>query len=149
MTPFKRILVPIDFSEHSSAAVRAATDLARRFEAELVLAHVYEPIAYALPEGYVLFTPTQLANLLTELQRLLANAKKDAEAAGVPRVETKQLQGAVAPEIINFAREGKFDLIVMGTHGRTGLKHAFLGSVAEKVLRQAPCPVLTLRATEP
>jgi nucleotide-binding universal stress UspA family protein len=148
MRPFKKILVPVDFSPHSDEAIRTVADLARRYEASVTLAHVYEVVAYALPEGYVLQTATQLADMLTEFSKLLAAAKAKAEAAGAPRVETIQLQGSPAWQIVDFATSKGFDLIVMGTHGRTGLKHALIGSVAERVVRLAPCPVLTVRAPE-
>lgn len=148
MKPFKQILVPVDFSPHSDEAIQMAAELSRRFDASVTLAHVYEVVAYALPEGYVIQTATQLADLLTEFSKLLASAKQKAEAAGALRVATTQLQGAAAWQIADFAKEKGFDLIVMGTHGRTGLKHALLGSVAERVLRMAHCPVLTVKAPE-
>ena len=70
------------------------------------------------------------------------------ENLGVTRVDRRLLQGAAAVEIVELARSADFDLIVMGTHGRTGLKHVLMGSVAERVLRTAPCPVLTVKASE-
>lgn len=146
MQHFKRILVPVDFSTHSEAAVRLAADLARRYEGTLDLVHVFEPIAYPLPDGYVLFTPLQLNELVAQLEQQLTRMKAMALAAGAPQVETHVRQGACAADICDFAREGAFDLIVMGTHGRTGLNHLLLGSVAERVLRMAPCPVLTIKA---
>lgn len=148
MQPFKRILVPVDFSPHADEAIATAADLSKRYDASVTLVHVYETVAYTLPEGYVLYTPQQLADIMTEFQKLLASARKKAEAAGALRVETTQLQGPVANEITGFARDKGFDLIVMGTHGRSGLKHALLGSVAERVLRKASCPVLAVRVPE-
>jgi nucleotide-binding universal stress UspA family protein len=79
------------------------------------------------------------------LARQLEEAKGEAQRAGATAVDTKLLQGAVAPEIVDYAKQGDYDLIVIGTHGHTGLKHALLGSVAERVVRLAPCPVLSLR----
>ena len=148
MTPFKKILVPVDLSANTTEVLRYAADLSRRCEAPLTLVHVYQPVAYPLPEGFVLYSAEQLANMLTEFQHLLAKAKTDAETAGATNVETRMLQGAAFAEIIQCATEGHFDLIVMGTHGRKGLRHALLGSVAEKVVRMAQCPVLTVRSTE-
>jgi nucleotide-binding universal stress UspA family protein len=148
MKPFKRILVPVDFSPHADEAIRTAADVSRRYDASVTIVHVYETVAYTLPEGYVLYTPAQMADILSEFQKLLASSKQKAEAAGALRVETTQLQGAVANEVVDFARQQGFDLIVMGTHGRSGLKHALLGSVAERVLRKADCPVLTVRVPE-
>jgi nucleotide-binding universal stress UspA family protein len=148
MTTFAKILVPIDFSSHSSEAIRYAADLARRYQGTLTLVHAYQPVAYALPEGFVLYTPAQFANMLTEFEKLLAAAKLEAEQAGASRVETRSLQGDIASEIVDLAKKDGHDLIVMGTHGRTGASHVLLGSIAEKVVRRAPCPVLTVRAIE-
>jgi nucleotide-binding universal stress UspA family protein len=146
MKPFKRILVPVDFSPHSSEAIEAAADLARRYDGVLTLLNVWEGGVYYFPEGYVLYSPEQLRKVMTELGKHLEVSRREAEAAGAVHVETKQREGVAASEIVDFAREGDFDLIVMGTHGRTGVKHALMGSVAERVVRKAPCPVLTLRA---
>lgn len=146
MKPFKKILVPTDFSPHSLEAVRTGVDLARRYEGSLTLVHVYDPVAYALPEGYVLFTPPQFEKLIAALEQQLEGSKQVAREAGAAEVETRLLQGFPAGEIVDFAASAGIDLIVMGTHGRTGAKHLFLGSVAERVVRTAPCPVLTLKA---
>jgi nucleotide-binding universal stress UspA family protein len=145
MNPFSKILVPVDFSPHSSEGVRLASNIARRYEAALVLVHVYQPVAYPFPEGFVLYTPNQMANMLSELRKLLEGAEQEAQSAGAPSVSSKLLQGVVASEIVSTAQDERFDLIVMGTHGRTGIQHALMGSVAEKVVRRAPCPVLTVR----
>lgn len=149
MKPFKNILVPVDFSSHSDEAVRAAADLSRRFEGTLTLVYVFQPMSYPLPEGYALFTPTQITELTQNFERLLDASKAMAEDAGAVTVRTRLLQGLVTTELLEFANRQRADLIVMGTHGRTGLAHALLGSVAERVLRKAPCPVLTVRAADP
>lgn len=146
MKPFKKILAPIDFSPPSELAIQAAADLAKRYDATLAIVHVYEPVVYSLPEGYMLLTEPQLEQLLGALREHLEAAKQGATATGAPRVETHLLQGFAAGEICAFAERGDFDLIVMGTHGRKGLSHVVLGSVAERVVRSAPCPVLTIRA---
>lgn len=145
MAAIKRILVPTDFSKTSQAAEEQAAELASTLGAELTLLHVYEPIAWPLPEGYVLYSPEQLTELLTEADRLLAQAKARLEARGVKQVSVKRLQGIIAPEIVDEAERGKHDLVVIGTHGRTGIAHAVMGSIAEKVLRTARCPVLSVR----
>lgn len=149
MIPFRKILVPTDFSKHSSAAMDAAADLSRRYEAAVTLAYVFEPVTYALPEGHVMQSPPQLDEMRSAFEERLAQAKIEAETAGALRVQSKLLTGPVANEISDFAEKGEFDLIVMGTHGRTGLRHLVLGSVAEKVVRTAPCAVLTVRVREP
>jgi universal stress protein A len=149
MKPFAKILVPVDFSAHSEQAVRVAAELARRYDAALNIIHVYEPIAYALPEGYVLMSNEQLKELWSRLEKDLDAEKKLAVEGGAPRVETHLLQGLAVDEICGVAKKQSFDLIVMGTQGRRGLSHLLVGSVAERVLRLAPCPVLTLKAPKP
>jgi nucleotide-binding universal stress UspA family protein len=146
MKPFKKILVPVDFSAHSAEAVRYAADLSRRCEASVELLHVFQTMAYALPEGYVVPSGSQLQAILNEFESQLAADKRAAEEAGALNVATKLLQGGVATEILRCAKEHECDLLVMGTHGRTGMKHVLLGSVAEYLVRVAPCPVLTVRA---
>ena len=146
MNVFRKILVPLDFSEHSDLALQTAVGLARSHEGSLTLVYVYEQLALAVPEGYMLFSEAQLERMFEEFRRSLNKQQQVAEAAGVRRVEVQLLHGSAPGEICSFAAQGAFDSIVMGTHGRRGLSHAFLGSVAERVVRMAPCPVLTVRA---
>lgn len=153
MKPFQKILVPVDFSEHSERALRTAVMLARSHGASLTIVHVYEPLAFAVPQGYELIGEAQLQRLFEEFQRGLVQQKELAlaEAGAAPGaeklpVETQLLHGFAATEICYLAEHASFDLIVMGTHGRRGLRHALLGSVAERVVRMAPCAVLTVRA---
>jgi nucleotide-binding universal stress UspA family protein len=148
MTTFQKILVPVDFSIHSAEAIEVAADLAQRYTGTLTLVHVHDPVPYVLPDDYELHTPEQRVRLINELEKGLAAAKRGAQAAGAAKVDTRLLQGWPAPAIVEFAQTGKFDSIVMGTHGRTGIKHALMGSVAEKVVRSATCPVLTVRSRD-
>lgn len=142
-----RILVPVDFSAHAQHALRYAIALASRFDASLHLLHVVEdPVTTGAlsPEGVM----TDLTELRRELiahadERLLV-LRGQAERAQVPVVTSARL-GLTATTILEYARALDIDLIVMGTHGRTGMAHLILGSVAERVVRQAPCPVLTVR----
>jgi nucleotide-binding universal stress UspA family protein len=145
---FEKILVPVDFSSHSSFAVRQGADLARRASAALVLLHVLDPLPYALPAYGEVFSPEQRAQLAVEIQKSLAALRLRAQTAGAALVESAVREGYPPEEIVRFAKAGGFDLIVMGTHGRRGLAHAVLGSVVERVLRSAPCPVLTVRAPQ-
>ena len=145
---FKHILVPVDFSANASEALAMAAELSRRFDARISLLHVFQPVSYAMPEGYMLYTPKQLAELLTAFEAQLASAKAEAERAGAVTVRTDQVQGVPAVEITEYAEKERCDLIVMGTHGRTGLQRALLGSVTEQVLRHAACPVLTVRMSD-
>lgn len=144
MKPIHKILVPTDFSEHSVYALSYAVDLAQRYEASVTLAHVYPVVNYAAAEGFALYTPEQLAELLGKLGQQLTAAEQRARALGLERMDSTLLQGDAYKEVL--AMSAAYDLIVMGTHGRTGFKHALMGSVAEKLVRTAPCPVLTVRA---
>ena len=144
--PVRKILVPTDFSHHAQEAIRWAVDLAQRYDAtSLTLVHVNQPIPWPTgPEGMLFMSDDLLTRLRAELAATLEKARGDVAVSGGP-VETALLDGVAATEIVELARRGGFDLVVMGTHGRTGIKHALLGSVAEKVVRRAPCPVLTVR----
>ena len=143
MKPIHKILVPTDFSSHSAHALTYAADLAQRYEAVVTLAHVYPVVNYAAAEGFALYTPEQLVELLSKLGEQLKAAENQARALGLARIDSSLLQGDAYKEILSMA--ASYDLIVMGTHGRTGFKHALMGSVAEKLVRTAPCPVLTVR----
>lgn len=142
---FSKVLVPIDFSAHSTEAIRVAADLARRFEARVTLLHVYEPLVYGLPDGFVLTPANKIDELLGAIDAQLDSARQQAIDAGAAEVDAKRLEGAAAAQIVEFAARGAFDLIVMGTHGRTGISHFLMGSTAERVVRLAPCPVLTVK----
>ena len=145
MSGYKKILVPVDFSIHSAEATRVGADLAKRFDAGLTLVYVYDPLAYALPDGFAMMPQTEIDRLLDAFRAQLAASQRVALDAGAPRVDTKLLQGFVGGQIVEFASRGEFDLIVMGTHGRTGLQHLVMGSTAERVVRLARCPVLTVK----
>jgi nucleotide-binding universal stress UspA family protein len=142
---WKRICCPIDFSDASRAAMEVASDLARRMGAELWLLHAYPVPGYTFPDGSVVASPKMLQDLADGAQRHLDEWRRSAEELGVPRVETAKEAGEPAAEIVAFARERGVDLLVLGTHGRTGLEHALMGSIAERVVRKAHCPVLTVR----
>jgi nucleotide-binding universal stress UspA family protein len=146
MKAFRKLLVPVDFSVHSAEAIRVAVELAKRFEGSLKLVHVYDPLVYSLPDGFVFLPQYQIDQLFEALDAQLASSKKLALDAGAPRVETELLKGFVAGEIVDHATRGEFDLIVMGTHGRTGMKHLVIGSIAERVVRLSTCPVLTVKS---
>lgn len=145
MTPIKTILVPVDFSPQSAAAVDFAIDLAPRYGASIELLYVYELLGNALPEHYALISPDQEAQVIGRFRQQLDSERERAEAAGVGSLEATLLMGSAREQIVSHAIDKKHDLIVMGTHGRTGLSHLLLGSVAESVLRRSPCPVATVR----
>lgn len=142
---WKRICCPIDFSDASRAAMEVAADLARRMGAELWLLHAYPVPGYTFPDGSVVASPKMLQDLAEAAQRHLDEWRQSAERLGAPRVETAKEAGEPASEIVAFARARGMDLLVLGTHGRTGLEHALMGSIAERVVRRAHCPVLTVR----
>jgi nucleotide-binding universal stress UspA family protein len=147
MITIRRILVPTDFSDCALPAVRYAAELANKFGSELILLHVVPDAVLALPDA-VMPTPTPLADLnaLTDagkqgLANLIAAEKLQERR---PRSEVRI--GSPAQEITAAATDLHADLVCIGTHGRGGLARVLLGSVAEHVLRQAPCPVLTVRS---
>jgi nucleotide-binding universal stress UspA family protein len=150
MINLKHILVPTDFSEGSDAAVGYARALAGTFGASIDLLHVAENVftrAFA-GEGYVAGLPELQAEIERAAREQLAELLIDDD---VPKLDAKSVvitSNATANEIVNYARTNGIDLIVMGTHGRSGISHFLLGSVAERVVRTAPCPVLTLRHPE-
>jgi len=141
MITLERILVPTDFSECAERARSYACELARRFGAELHLLHVVPPVS--LP-GYVGPVPDELLQPEEGARQELEKWNDPAfeHAKGVVRSVTT---GTPFVEIVRHARDQAVDLIVIGTHGRSGLTHMLLGSVTEKVVRKAPCPVLTVR----
>jgi nucleotide-binding universal stress UspA family protein len=136
---FQTILHPTDFSEPAGAAFRLACSLAREHGARLVVAHVLAPVI-SIPElEGMLLAPEEYRD---DLAARLRQVKPEDPAVCV---EHRLLEGDPARETVRLALELKCDLIVLGTHGRTGLARLVLGSVAEHVLRLAPCPVLTVR----
>jgi len=141
-----KILVPTDFSEFSQDAAQYAIELAKRFDAEVTLLYVLQDAVALFPEPGVAFPAP--GNYLQELQessqQSLERLKSQYTEEGV-NVNTELRNGPPFVEILRCAREGNYDMIVIGTHGRSGLAHVLLGSVAEKVVRKAECPVLTVR----
>ena len=148
MAPFKKILVPVDFSKYSQKALEVACELARTYDLPVTLFHAYVIPTYPLPEGFVLPSPEAVTEIMAKTQQAMNEVQARAVEMGAPQVSVIVAEGIAFAEIVREAREKSFDLIVMGTHGRTGLKHALLGSVAEKVVRKAACSVLTVRDPE-
>jgi universal stress protein A len=152
MLTFKKILVPVDFSPPSKRALQIALELGSRFDAAVELLHVVEYPAYAIPDMSVtvagtapmMFDAYAQQTGENEMKKMLAAATTEIARAGV-RVSSSVVRGNARDTIIDTAKNGGFDLIVMGTHGRTGLDHILLGSVAERVVRKASCAVLTTR----
>jgi len=149
MIDLKKVLVPTDFSEHGRHALTYGIELAGKFGAELHLVHILQDLVAMVPEPGMAFPMPgdYLKDLRDASTRALAELAQSAVPEGVQVVHEVR-EGPPFLEVIRYAKENDIDLIVMGTHGRSGLTHALLGSVAEKVVRKAPCPVLTVRDPE-
>ena len=144
MRPLRSILAATDFSVNADEALGVATDLAKQFGAELHVIHcldlpipIFNPYAVSIPDALV-------SEARDEAARRLEEAVAQAEKAGVA-VKSHLAEVPAAQAISSLAEELGADLVVMGTQGHTGLKHALLGSVAERTLRHAPCSVLTVK----
>lgn len=144
MKAIKRILVPTDFSECSAEAAQVAGEIARRLEAEVQVVTVLETAALAADYGMVPDWPMMLAELRRDAAARLETFARE-HFSGVKALSCQVREGSASREIVDAAEEAAADLIVMGTHGRGGLAHFLMGSVAEKVLRRSPVPLLTVR----
>lgn len=147
MSGFRKIVVPLDFSEHAARAFEVAVDLAKAFGSEVVLLHCYQispaavsPYGIVLPEGIDL-------ELREAAGRKLDEWREKGAAEGVS-IEARLSTLVPSLGISDTAEEVGADLIVMGTRGLSGIKHVLLGSVAERTVRIAPCPVLTVKAEQ-
>ena len=157
---FKKILVPLDGSEHSSRALETAAQIAKKFQAQLTLLHVYSfvaPLTMAepfnqttsgLPVIRPYLTPADLAKMEKETrqvgERILIEAKEKLASEGII-VDSSLTQGNPVQEITRIAKEGAFDLIVMGIRGIGKLKELLVGSVSDGVIKQSSCPVLIVK----
>jgi nucleotide-binding universal stress UspA family protein len=143
MITIRRVLCPVDFSDFSRHALDYAAGIARWYDARITALHVVPPITSMLPvsgEGLyppLVFRPEDLEQFRTELEAFV-------RGSGIEALDTEVVQGSVPREIARLARALPADLLVMGSHGRSGFERLMLGSVTEKLLRTAPCPVLTV-----
>jgi len=153
MASFNKILAPTDFSDDSSYALQYAEELARKFGSEIIIMHVAQalaPVTFSLdPGGSADPLALETIGRIAEEQRLAAQRELDRL---VNRLRENGLRarsllrvGAAFVEIVTTAQAENVDVIVMATHGRSGLAHMLLGSVADRVVAKAPCPVLTVR----
>ncbi|MBX3442847.1 MAG: universal stress protein [Planctomyces sp.] len=145
MLTFKHILAPTDFSAPSHHALKYAAELARRFEGTLHLLTVVESAIPLVPEAGALsfYQADRIQQEQAAAKQALDKLAHEPLVRGLT-VKTQVLSGAPHHEILQFAKDRGIELIVVGTHGRTGLSHVFMGSVAEKIVRRATCPVLTV-----
>lgn len=144
MLTLQKILCAVDFSRSSRVALEDAAQLANRFGAELTILHVREPPLP--PDEAVLSEPARAEADRREVQGKLDTWRTEAERIAERPVQTVLAHGAAAIEVVTVARNDGFDLVVTGTHSRKGLRHLLLGSVAERIVREAPCTVLVARA---
>jgi nucleotide-binding universal stress UspA family protein len=144
----KTILTPTDFSVHAEHAFRWALAMAADWNAHIVLLHVAPLLYLAYSESLYLMDPAKMENeLITEAEKRLGELVHQQGTTGT--IETRAVVGEPVWEICRAVEREHADLIVMGSHGRTGLSHVLLGSVAERVMRYAPCPVLIVRLPRP
>src|SRR5262245_4543810 len=149
MIDLRRILVPTDFSKWSQNALAYGAAFAEKFGAEVYLLHVVQDLALFIPEAVLAAPPMMppVEQFVAAARAALERVAREAHAPGVV-LRPEVAEGLPFDEIVRLARDRNVDLIVMGTHGHTGLAHVLMGSVAEKVVRRAPCPVLTVRHPE-
>jgi len=140
----RHILVPTDFSDGSIRAFETALDMARDSGAEITLLHVAHVPTSVFPDVILPIAPEMMRDVEHSADLILDEWCGRAHGAGVP-CDARTAIGSTHVEICNTAEAIDADLIIIGTHGRGGLSHLLLGSVAEKVVRKAPCPVLTVR----
>ena len=147
MPELKHLLCATDFSACSKHAYEVAAELAVKLGASITLVHVYQYPIYALPDGVPppVIPPDYEENLKNELLQRLGDFAKSVETGGTVPV-LRLVEGLAPDEIVETAVEIGADMIVIGTHGRTGLAHLLIGSVAERIVRHASVPVLTVRS---
>ncbi len=142
MAGIKRIMTAVDFSETAQAAAAQAAELACSLGAELLVLHVVSEPAFAVAEGYL---PPAVVDEYESAMKIRLQGATEALASSGAKVTAKIVRGAPHDAIVTVAAAEKIDLIVMGTHGRTGMGHLLLGSVAERVVRLSKVPVMTIR----
>lgn len=154
---FEKILVPLDGSGHSVRALEIATRIAKKFDGKITLIHAYsvrisplvvpEPTTLT-PPGVPVMTPAEISKVAEAARKagagILADGEEKVKAEGV-QVETLLREGHTVQEILKTAREGEFDLIVIGARGISRIREILLGSVSDGVIRNAPCPVLVVK----
>jgi len=147
---FEKILVPVDGSEHSQRALEIAVKIAKKFDGKITLIHVYSVVTKltSVEGGLPVMAPAEFSMVVETFRKaganILADGEKRVEPEGI-QVETLLKEGHTVQEILKTAREGEFDLIVMGARGISKIREILLGSVSDGVIRNAPCPVLVTK----
>lgn len=154
---FEKILVPIDGSEHSQRALECAVQMAKRFNGKLTLLHVYSitvpPVVMhepstLMPAGVPVATSSEVSKMVEGLHeagaKMLSDAERQVRAAGV-EVETVLKEGNAVQEIVKTAKEGEYNLVIMGARGTHRITELLMGNVTEGVVKNAPCPVLVIK----
>ena len=144
MIEYQCLLCPVDFSEISGRALKVASDLAEKFAASLHVLHVFQYPASSFPEGIYTVSEDEGREIRSRLSRKLDKFVSDNTASEI-EITTGLSEGIPHIEIVRSAEKNNADMIVMGTHGRTGLSHVLLGSVAERVIHTSTIPVLSVR----
>ena len=146
--PFKKILCPTDFSEPSYEALKMANELALQFSAELILIHVVKPIEYIpiVSPAIGAYVSSSVVDTVAAADKVLDEVIRE-RISGDVKLHSIVAHGNPAEEIVRIAAKEGVDAIIIATHGLTGWRHLIFGSVAEKVVRLAPCKVLTIKTT--
>jgi nucleotide-binding universal stress UspA family protein len=154
---FKKILVPLDGSEHSLKALETAIQIAKKFSGKITLIHIYsvtvssvimpEPTTLT-PSGVPVMTPAEASKIVEATRKagasILTDGEQKVKSEGI-QVETLLVEGQVVHEIVKTAKEGNFELIAMGARGISKIREILLGSVSDGVIRSTPCPVLVVK----
>lgn len=141
---FNKIVCPVDFSEFTDEIIEYGVSIAKKFDSELHLLHVIPNLNYFTPYESFL-TPENLVTMERSIEKEIdKDFQKTIKKIDIPVKQTIKT-GVTFVEILDYIKAEKIDLVVMGTHGRSGFEHILLGSVAEKIIRRSPCPVLTVR----
>ena len=151
MTKIQSILVPVDFSPSSRAALDHAMYLAGKFGSKVTVLHSWDLPGYLHPDLTVWsgdVSASLMEHARKDAEQCMVEFLDDAKLSDDERVSSRVVSGAPYSSVIAAIEEGGYDLVIMGTHGRTGVAHLVMGSVAEKVVRHCPCPVMTVRAAE-
>ncbi|NNE37899.1 MAG: universal stress protein [Gammaproteobacteria bacterium] len=148
MVSISKILFPTDFSKNSEQALKYATDIAEKYGAALYIIHVTLGVNQYLAYDVTAYIPEDMKE--NERKKLQENLEKlpSAELGKPSSVQHEVLEGLPVPEILQYIKDNDIDVVVMGTHGHTGLKHLVMGSVAENIVRSSTVPVLTVHAEE-